>query len=277
MTISNRRNESDRITGMDSRELEPVEGQPLPLAAASENPPLVVDLPEGQKLVVGNLDPGTVIEVATWRGTGRPDSRTNRLMLGVSTNEDEDMPRSRSLPPVEKVQEVEQPAQGYAQPIAQSVPSERTGVIYSNLNPTRDAGQLAKVEPKAKKNKNILKRVLIASGSVSTVGVIAFVLFGVLGLQFAHPAAGLGTSMGAANTSVVLIKPDAELVVGKSVLTDLPNTNENPTVAVVAAVNEKAVLLATDSGYAQVRPELVRGTVIMLLPFLGAVANLVGN
>jgi hypothetical protein len=264
---------------MDSRELELVDGQPLPLSAAYENPPLVLDLPEGQKLVVGNLDPGTVIEIATWRGTGRPDSRTNRLMLGVSTNEDEDMPRKRSLPPVENVREVEQPVQEISQPnTQQSVPSERTGVIYSNLNPTRDAGQLAKVEPQAKqKNKNILKRVLIASGSVSTVGVIAFVLFGVIGLQFAHPGAGLGTSMGSANTSVVLIKPDAELVVGKSVLTDLPNTNENPTVAVVAAVNEKAVLLATDTGYAQVRPELVRGNVVMLLPFLGAVANLVGN
>ena len=274
MSSSNHPHDSARIAGMDSRELEPVEGQPLPLAAASENPPLVVDLPEGQKLVVGNLDPGTVIEVATWRGTGRPDSRTNRLMLGVSTNEDENMPRSRSLPPVESVRQIEQPAQEFAQ----SVPSERTGVIYSNLNPTRDAGQLAKVEPKTKqKSKNILKRVLIASGSVSTVAVIAFVLFGVIGLQFAHPGAGLGTSMGSANTSVVLIKPDADLVVGKSVLTDLPNTNENPTVAVVAAVNEKAVLLATDTGYAQVRPELVRGKVVMLLPFLGAVANLVGN
>jgi len=264
---------------MDSRELELVEGQPLPLSAAYENPPLVLDLPEGQKLVVGNLDPGTVIEIATWRGTGRPDSRTNRLMLGVSTNEDEDMPRKRSLPPVENVREAGQPVQEISQPSAQqSVPSERTGVIYSNLNPTRDSGQLAKMEPKAKqKNKNILKRVLIASGSVSTVAVVSFVLFGVLGLQFAHPGAGLGTSMGAANTSVVLIKPDAGLVVGKSVLTDLPNKTDNPTVAVVAAVNDKAILLATDSGYAQVRPELVRGKVVMLLPFLGAVANLVGN
>lgn len=45
---------------------------------------LVIDLPEGQKLVLGKMDEGTVIEVATWRGTGRPDSRTNRLMLGVS-------------------------------------------------------------------------------------------------------------------------------------------------------------------------------------------------
>jgi hypothetical protein len=268
---------------MGDRDLELVEGQPLPLATAYENPPLVLDLPEGQKLVVGNLDPGTVIEIATWRGTGRPDSRTNRLMLGVSTNEDEDMPRKRSLPPVESVRPTEQLIQEFSAPVVQTMEQpaaqqpERTGVIYSNLNPTRDAGQLAKVESKEKKSRNILKPVLIASGSVSTMAVIAFVLFGVIGLQFAHPGAGVGTSMGAANTSVVLIKPDAELVVGKSVLTDIPTSNENPTVAVVAAVNEKAILLATDTGYAQVRPELVRGKVVMLLPFLGAVANLVGN
>jgi hypothetical protein len=54
---------------------------PLP---ASDNP-LVIDLPDGQKLVVGKMESGTVIEVATWRGTGRPDSRTSRLMLGMSS------------------------------------------------------------------------------------------------------------------------------------------------------------------------------------------------
>jgi hypothetical protein len=261
--------------GMDNKELEPVEGQPLPLAAANENPPLVVDLPEGQKLVVGNLDPGTVIEVATWRGTGRPDSRTNRLMLGVSTNEEESLPRSRSLPPVESVRQIEQPGQEISQPIAQN--PERTGIIYSNLNPTRDFGQPTKVDSTEKKSMNVLKRVLVTSGSASTIAVIAFVLFGVVGLQFAHPGAGIGTSMGAAKTSVVVIKPDSELVVGKSVLSDLPNKSDNPVVAIVAAVSDKAILLATDTGYAQVRPESVRGNVVMLLPFLGALANLVGS
>jgi ribosomal protein S16 len=38
-------------------------------------------------LLVGKMSHGTVIEVATWRGTGRPDSRTNRLMLGMSSSE----------------------------------------------------------------------------------------------------------------------------------------------------------------------------------------------
>ena len=45
---------------------------PIP---TSDNP-MVIDLPDGQKIVLGKLSAGTVIEVATWRGTGRPDSST---------------------------------------------------------------------------------------------------------------------------------------------------------------------------------------------------------
>lgn len=58
---------------------------PLPV---SDNP-LVIDLPDGQKIVVGKLQTGSVIEVATWRGTGRPDSRTSRLMMGMNTGKSE--------------------------------------------------------------------------------------------------------------------------------------------------------------------------------------------
>lgn len=58
---------------------------PLP----SSDSVLVIDLPDGQKLLVGKMSHGTVIEVATWRGTGRPDSRTNRLMLGMSSSDSE--------------------------------------------------------------------------------------------------------------------------------------------------------------------------------------------
>jgi hypothetical protein len=72
---------------------------PMP---ASENS-LVIDLPDGQKLVVGNLDSGSVIEVATWRGTGRPDSRTSRLMLGMSTAQSaSSAPENANVPSPEK-------------------------------------------------------------------------------------------------------------------------------------------------------------------------------
>ena len=62
---------------------------PLPISDS----PLVIDLPDGQKIVVGKMTTGSVIEVATWRGVGRPDSRTSRLMLGMgngNVNEDTD-------------------------------------------------------------------------------------------------------------------------------------------------------------------------------------------
>jgi len=62
---------------------------PLP----SSDSVLVIDLPDGQKLLVGKMAPGSVIEVATWRGTGRPDSRTNRLMLGISNGEYTESPQ----------------------------------------------------------------------------------------------------------------------------------------------------------------------------------------
>jgi hypothetical protein len=65
-----------RSTKPNSRKVDP----------ALENP-LIVDLPDGQKLVVGKLADGSIIEIATWRGTGRPDSRTSRLMLGMANGQ----------------------------------------------------------------------------------------------------------------------------------------------------------------------------------------------
>lgn len=67
---------------------------PLP----SSDSVLVIDLPDGQKLLVGKMAAGSVIEVATWRGTGRPDSRTNRLMLGMSNGEVENSTEVNSQP-----------------------------------------------------------------------------------------------------------------------------------------------------------------------------------
>ena len=61
---------------------QPAKVSQLPLPISDS--PLVIDLPDGQKLVIGKMAEGSVIEVATWRGTGRPDSRTSRLMLGMS-------------------------------------------------------------------------------------------------------------------------------------------------------------------------------------------------
>lgn len=68
---------------VNKKSVPTVTSLPLP----SSDSVLVIDLPDGQKLLVGKMESGSVIEVATWRGTGRPDSRTNRLMLGMSNGD----------------------------------------------------------------------------------------------------------------------------------------------------------------------------------------------
>ena len=89
---------------------------PLPISDS----PLVIDLPDGQKIVVGKMTQGSVIEVATWRGVGRPDSRTSRLMLGMGSgnvNEDTDGDQS------------EQP--GPARPPVSRKPQGFAGVVFT--------------------------------------------------------------------------------------------------------------------------------------------------
>lgn len=87
---------SDSPLAEKSQEKEPAKVSKLPLPISDS--PLVIDLPDGQKIVVGKMTAGSVIEVATWRGVGRPDSRTSRLMLGVATgnvNDDADVPAAQ--------------------------------------------------------------------------------------------------------------------------------------------------------------------------------------
>ena len=98
---------------------------------------LVIDLPEGQKLVLGKMEEGTVIEVATWRGTGRPDSRTNRLMLGVSfgaqsPNESEKSEISEPATAIARYQQVIKDISGQAVTRAKSI-SKRFVVVLSEI------------------------------------------------------------------------------------------------------------------------------------------------
>lgn len=106
-----------RLANQESEKAAPkVSKLPLPISDS----PLVIDLPDGQKIVVGKMTQGSVIEVATWRGVGRPDSRTSRLMLGMGTgnvNDDSD----------------QENAQQYSsqRPAAQQKPKGFAGVISS--------------------------------------------------------------------------------------------------------------------------------------------------
>ena len=111
----------------EQRSAPKVSKLPLPISDS----PLVIDLPDGQKIVVGKMTTGSVIEVATWRGVGRPDSRTSRLMLGMGTgnvNEDTDSESSQQ--------------QGPAQPPVSRKPQGFAGFIFTAKDIIKNFNQI---------------------------------------------------------------------------------------------------------------------------------------
>jgi hypothetical protein len=101
-----------QLANQESEKTTPkVSKLPLPISDS----PLVIDLPDGQKIVVGKMTQGSVIEVATWRGVGRPDSRTSRLMLGMGNgNVNEDSEEENSQQPGPARPPVSRKPQGFA-------------------------------------------------------------------------------------------------------------------------------------------------------------------
>lgn len=114
------------------------------------DPSLVVDLPDGQKIIVGELPEGTIIEVATWRGTGRPDSRANRLLLGVGSSQGFTPPESnpKSQPVSKKSEVTAEDSISNTQPIPKITLSQRINLLLKQIRP----------KPKEKTRNDSIKR-----------------------------------------------------------------------------------------------------------------------
>lgn len=231
------------------------------------DPALVVDLPDGQKLILGQIEPGTIIEVATWRGTGRPDSRTTRLLLGTSVNE-ENKPKAVRAPEKnidESNYSVFAPRKSHAE-----IASEITGeipVVKKELVKGRHG-----VAPK-KTLKKTLTRISLTAASIATF----FVLIASNGvINFQTVEMGITTSLGGPESIVALTQKTSNIKSGDVVVIELPSTG-NPT-NLLAKVSEltssKAILQANGIQYEIPNPN-VKGKVRLVIPFIGTILNLV--
>ena len=246
---------------MTTHELEHlVSGELLP-ATISDNPPLVIDLPDGQKLVIGELKPGIVIEVATWRGTGRPDSRTNRIMLGVSAppgNDENTNEVVTTTTTITSTSDTSPPA-----------PSELPAAKRLQIND--QVGRLKRLAPK---NFSRVKRRLFKAAIF--LGVY-FILTGPLGFGIAHPESGLKSAAGSATSSVAIMRTGNIATAGDTVIANSPIADKSPVLAIVASVSEDGYALNTDTGLLFVEKADVHGRLVLVVPFIGIVLNWIGQ
>jgi hypothetical protein len=247
---------------MTTNELEHLVSDELLPATISDNPPLVIDLPDGQKLVVGELKPGLVIEVATWRGTGRPDSRTNRIMLGVSAPPASD---------ANTIEAVTTTTTTITSTIDTSPPTPNQLPVTKRLRIKDQIGRLKRLVPK---NFSRVKRRLFKSAIF--LGVY-FILTGPLGFWFAHPESGLKSAAGSATSSVAIMRTGHNATAGDTVIANSPIADKSPVLAIVASVSEDGYALNTDTGLLFVEKADVHGRLVLVVPFIGMVLNWIGQ
>ena len=191
--------------------------------------PFVVDLPDGQKLLIGELPEGTIIEVAAWRGTHKPDSRTTRLLLGVKKDEPQQI-----------------------QEIIPEIPVSDEANEWSR-----------KMSKKSSRKFRAWIGVLIAV-TVIAVGAIAFYLSP---LNISNPTEGIDIGFGPADSAVVITAPVGQIESGQMLVAE--TSDSEVILGRVAAQSDNEILLQTATGYSQISEADVTGTVVVLVPFIG--------
>lgn len=246
----------------------------LPLATIGTPTPLVIDLPDGQKLVVSNLDPGTVIEVATWRGTGRPDSRTNRLMLGVSSAADE--PSESEQSPTKRLKRAKGSQPHLSAVTSEENPAESENSLSYTVTTTKNAHE--EIQRRSTFKERLSIKGLVKGGAITLA--ILLILVGLVGpgkFRVAHPQSGVASSLGSAVNSLIIIRAGSSAKVGEAVIADFSDPIKSPVLAVVNAVENDNYLLATNSEQFQSTREKIHGKVLFVIPYLGFFATLINK
>jgi hypothetical protein len=240
------------------------EGQivdPRSLPTQPGDPTLIVDLPDGQKLIVGQLEPGTIIEVATWRGTGRPDSRTNRLLLGAGVNEDARQ-KAISAPKSDKNDSVFSGEPEAREPANQLVSPRK---------------ELVKGKHGVARNKTVYSKLgYVAAGIVALIAIPTMVASNGL-FEISSPDMGMGTKLGGARSVVAITTEVDEPQSGDVVLAQIESNGvSQELLAKVTAVGGDKVLLQANGIQYEVPASSVTSEVRVVVPFIGSIAKVFG-
>jgi len=219
-----------------------------------------VELPEGHQLIIGELPAGTVVEVATWQGVGRPDDTTNRFLL--TADGPGLQPRRRD--------EIEASEELKTAPVAQPIKAEPEVVKKAKDEAFLGVTTLEKPEPAPVVADQRWKRSGRAVFTGVAVVAIVVVLLNIVGLSFTVPTVGSKTIFGNTTNSLVIYKRGTTV------------TDNSPTLVMTTIGGKKEIILGAATVYSSTEFELsttkglqiensnsVVGQSVVAIPFLG--------
>ena len=230
-----------------------------------------VELPEGHQLIIGELPAGTVVEVATWQGVGRPDDTTNRFLLtadgpGLQNRRREEIEHAPESAPEPVVSRASAPAQPDPQPVAQkSAPKE-------NPEPFLGVTTLEKpeVSPVTATPVSPWRNRGRAAFTVAASIAIIVVFLNIIGLSFTVPTIGAKTVFGNTTNSLVIYKRGSALQDNAPTVVITDNAGKKVVVLGAATVYSATQLeLSTTKGLLLENANTVAGQSVIAIPFLG--------
>ena len=108
----------------------------------------------------------------------------------------------------------------------------------------------------------------------SLVAILALLF--ALGFRVGHPQDGLKNALGSAKSGLVVYKNKPSFTVGSKVLVRLDPPAPSPLLAIVMGNKEGSVEIQAGTTIQVVKSNQVYGTLIGVIPFLGAILSFVG-
>ncbi len=228
-----------------------------PAGNNSENPSEIeITLPEGQRLTIRSLEPGSVVEVASWRGTGQPDETAIRMLFGASLPDAGSGEITTENPPVSVAIE---------QPIEHGV-EVGDGASMVDFVVTRHHKRLERIMEEKRTRRRAVRRIVAAFVSVLAVTGVLVGLH-VSGIaEFHRPDSGITTGLGPASSSVAVVNNTVDIISSSTVLV---NRDGKAILAGVADVGDGELVVFDESGQFTVARNDIEGRVLFVLPFLG--------
>lgn len=226
-----------------------------------DNTELVVELSQGQRLILRGIQPGVIIEVAAWSGTDSPGENAVRMLFGAGQSKSE---------PADIHDSGSRKAQNLITKAENS--THESNLLYGLDKQSENYAEIS--EHQKQRRKRMRRRLFWVFLIIGTISAIFFGLSSFNLIQFVHPKSGLTNTLGAADTSIALVGPSIDLETNSSVM--FVQDSENVLGGVIA-VEDGKVLVYTGEGQAVVPRESVIGRVLLVVPFIGVIAGIFGG
>jgi hypothetical protein len=229
-----------------------------------------VELPEGHQLVLGELPPGTVVEVATWQGTGRPDETTNRFLLsasgsGLQRRQRNSQPLTRELTPAPKGA-ISAPQNNSSE----SIGSIGAGASYLGMQSFGVDAQPAPSKSARPVWRKLGRGIFV---SISIIAITTLVL-SLSGISAVVPTRGAKTALGPSTSALVIYKKTPSVSIGSPTVAFGKVKGKNGYIFGPSNnFNKDTFIIETTAGQELVNSRNVVGRAFLAIPLLGAVTK----